>query len=212
MMFTADNWYKWRYSVDGEDFSRADNGKKLYTSYDAKVDPCSIRDLGYTLLENAKSTIDCYPNRTFDLLYSGGMDSEVVMRTYKKLGHPIRVSIFRYEKNYNIYDVSFAVVTCEQLGIPYKIIDFNLERFYYKEAETVSEQAQCDRPRALPQMKFMEYVDGLPVYASSDCRWYRPHDDYTKRAEWIVQDLEHELSWDKYAQFHNIEAIVSWFK
>lgn len=208
MLFSENNWYEWSYG--GQPFERADGNSQLKTKY-GKFEG-AIPSFEEALLLNAKSTIDHYPNEQFDLLYSGGIDSELVLRTYKALGHPVRVNIFRYENDYNIYDVSHAVVTCEALNVPYKIIDFNLKSFYENDVMTVSEQAQSDRPRALVQLKFLDLVDGLPISASSDIRFYRPHDDYRVRAEWRLQDFEHDIAMDRYAQYHGRKAIMQWFK
>jgi hypothetical protein len=116
LLFSENNWYKWSYG-SSESFARADGVSELKTSYGRFEG--SIPSFEEALLHNAKSTIDHYPNEQFDLLYSGGIDSELVLRTYKALGHPVRVNIFRYENDYNIYDVSHAVVTCEALNVPY---------------------------------------------------------------------------------------------
>lgn len=208
MIFSENNWYKWYYG-NSQPFARAD-GQPFHTTYGMVDEP--IKTFKQALLDNAKSTVDHYPNEKFDLLFSGGIDSELMLRAYLEIGHPVRVNIFRYENNFNLYDVSYAVVVCEQLGVPFKIIDFNLQKFFENDAVTVSGEAQSDRPRALVQLAFLNYLDGLPISGSSDCRWFRPHDDYTVKAEWRVEDFEHDIAMDRYAAFKNRPAIMQWFK
>jgi hypothetical protein len=204
-----DNWYKWYYG-ESQPYARADGESPLRVEY-GKFSG-SIPTFKDALRINAQKTIDSFPNQTFDLLFSGGIDSELVLRTYRDLGHPIRVNIFRYENDYNIYDVSHAVIVCEQLGIPYNLIDFNLQKFFENDVLTVSEHAQSDRPRALVQLKFLDYVDGVPISASSDIRYFRPHDDYSAKAKWMIHDFEHDIALDRYAAFHSRPAIMQWFK
>jgi hypothetical protein len=208
MIFSEGNWYKWYYG-NSKPFARAD-GEQFRTTYGPIEGP--IKPFKQALLDNARSTVEHYPNEKFDLLFSGGIDSELMLRAYLEIGHPIRVNIFRYENNFNLYDVSYAVVVCEQLGVPYKIIDFNLQKFYENDAVRISEQAQSDRPRALVQLVFLEYLDGLPISGSSDCRWFRPHADYSVKAEWRVEDFEHDVAMDRFAASQDRSAIMQWFK
>lgn len=209
-MYTSENnWYYWTYS-DTKFDRRLNSNQQLKTVF-SRFDG-HVKSFGEELINNAKSTIDHYNGKKFSILYSGGMDSELVLRSYLSLGHDIDVNIFRYEKDYNIYDVSHAVITCERLNVPYKIIDFNLERFYETDAERISELAQIDRPRALPQLSFMDYVDNIPIIGASDCRWYRTIEDYSIPAEWWVQCFEHDIGYSKYIREINREAVAEWFK
>jgi hypothetical protein len=100
------------------------------------------------------------------------------------------------------------------LDVEYKIIDFSLYKFYENDAETVSDISQIDRPRALPQLKFLDYVNGneFAIYGIGDPRWARGHDDYSKPATWTLIDQEHDTGWDKYIIHKNIPSIAQWFK
>jgi len=64
----------------------------------------------------------------------------------------------------------------------------------------------------LPHIKFTDCADGLIIVGHSDIRWYRPHNDYTKKAMWIAQDFEHDIGCDKYNILHNRPAIYQWWK
>jgi hypothetical protein len=210
MIHTSENnWYYWTYS--GEKFDRRIDAKQelttVFTNYTRPV--YSFKE---ELINNAKSTIDYYDGRKFSLLFSGGMDSELVLRSYLELNHNFDVNIFKYERNYNIYDVSYAVIICEKLGVPYNIIDFNLEKFYETDAEKISELAQIDRPRALPQLKFIDYVDHIPIMGASDCRWYRKHENYSMPSEWWIQCFEHDIGYSKYIREIDRPAVAEWFK
>jgi hypothetical protein len=209
MQTSENNWYYWTYS--GKAFDRRTDSsqelKTVFTEFNRTVG--SFKD---ELLNNARSTIEYFNGKKFSLLFSGGMDSELVLRSYLELKHNFDVNIFRYERDYNIYDVSHAVIVCEKLNVPYKIIDFNLEKYYETDAEYISELAQIDRPRALPQLKFMDYVDNIPIIGASDCRWYRVNEDYNRPSEWWIQCFEHDIGYSKYVRETNREAVTEWFK
>lgn len=207
---TENNWYKWSYDNGPMfEFSPTPNSE-FKTYYGQYTGP--VGNFKEELLKAARSTLDQYPGLTPCIFFSGGMDSELILRSYLEIGAKPEVFIVRYENDYNIYDVSYAITICLSLGINYRLIDFNLKKFYENDAETVSEIAEIDRPRILPHLKFTECADGLIIVGHSDVRWYRPHDDYSKKAVWLAQDFEHDIGCDKYNIRTNRTAIYQWWK
>ena len=212
MIYTSENnWYSWKYGND-EIFGRQDlsNIKPMTTIFGRYQGP--VGSFKEENINAAKSIIDHYPNMPIDIMFSGGIDSELILRSFLATKHPFNVKIFRYENDINIYEVSHAVVVCEQLHVPYQLIDFNLQKFFENDAETISEQAQICKPRMLPQLKFLDYSDGLPIIGHSDMWWMRPHDDYSIKAEWEMEDYEFDNGSDKYSIYHNRPAVIQWFK
>jgi hypothetical protein len=209
MIYTSqENWYKWTY---GDRYFSRQTGDQIFKTHYGRFEG-EILDFKTELISAAKSTLDYYPNLRPCIFFSGGVDSELILRSYIAIRSNPKVYIVRYENNYNIYDVSHAVSICSSLNQDYTIIDFNLEKFFSNEAETISEDAQIDRPSMLPHLKFADLVDGLVIVGHSDVRWYRPHDDYTKSVEWLAQDFEHDIGCDKYNMLKNRSAIYQWWK
>jgi hypothetical protein len=210
MIYTSQsNWYQWSYN--GSVFSRRTSADEIFkTHYSPANEP--IGSFKEELLKAAKSTLDHYPGLKPCLFFSGGLDSELMLRAYTEIGANPQVFIVRYENDYNIYDVSHAVIVCNNLNIPYKIIDFNIQNFFENDAEQVSELSQIDRPKLLPHLKFTEVADGLILVGHSDMRWYRTDDDYSKKGTWLVQDFEHDIGCDKYNILKNRPAIFQWWK
>ena len=136
MIYTSENnWYSWNYG-DGPKFGRQLKDEKLHTSYSKFKG--SVSSFSDELLKTASSTLDYYPNIRPSILFSGGVDSEIVLRSYLKIGANPKVYIIRYENDYNIYDVSYAITICSLLNVEYTIIDFNLKKFYENDAEKIS--------------------------------------------------------------------------
>lgn len=210
MIYTSENnWYSWSYG-SGPKFSRQQSTDKLHTHFDPYYG--TVSSFSKELLNAASSTLEHYPNLRPSILFSGGVDSELVLRSYLAIGANPKVYIVRYENDYNIYDVSHAVTVCSILNVDYKIIDFNLKKFYENDAEHVSELAQICRPRALPQCKFIDLVDGLPILGSSDLTGIRTTDNYNKKGIWLIRCCEHDIGWSKYIRETNRQAIAEWFK
>jgi hypothetical protein len=209
-MYTSeDNWYQWQYDNDPL-FGRQTGGKELKTIYTKMSRP--LMSFKEELIEAAKSTLDHYSGLRPCVFFSGGVDSELILRSYLAIGSNPKVYIIRYENDINIYDVSYAVTVCSILNVQYDIVDFNLQKFYENDAMQIAEEAQIDRPGMLPHLKFTECADGLIIVGHSDVRWYRTDNDYTKKGTWLMQDFEHDLGCDKYNILHNRPAIFQWFK
>lgn len=210
MIFTSENnWYSWSYG-DNPKFSRQQGSDILHTHY-AKFNGY-VSSFGKELINAASSTLEHYPNIRPSILFSGGVDSEIILRSYLKIGANPKVYIIRYENDYNIYDVSYAVTVCSLLNVDYNIVDFNLKKFYENEAEHISELAQVDRPRALPQCKFVDLVDGLPILCSSDLTGVRTNNDYSSKGAWLIRCWEHDIGWSKYLRETNRQGIAEMFK
>lgn len=212
MIFTSENnWYYYSYN-NLEPFSRQTNNLKFKTHFSKYKG--HIGNFKEELCNAAKSIINFYPSLTPNIFLSGGVDSEVVLRSFLNIGITPKVTIIRYENDYNLYDVSFAVVICNMLGINYKIIDLNLKKFYENEALKISDLAQIDRPRALPQCKFLEFTDDtdLAIMGLGDLSLNRLNDDYNKKGLWVNRCWEFEIGYDKYVRKVNRPAIFQFFK
>lgn len=212
MVYTSeDNWYSWQYG-DGEKFGRRLDGQQFKTNLTRMTRP--VMSFKEELLAAARSTLDCYPDLKPNIFFSGGAESDVMLRTYLEIGCDPKVTIIRYENDYNLYDVSYAVTICSMLNVKYDLIDFNLTKFYENDAERISEIAQIDRPRALPYCKFIEEAEGLPILASGDPSVHRITKEYTqdKKGDWLGICWEHDIGWSKYIRSIDKPAIAEWFK
>jgi hypothetical protein len=210
MWTSENNWYKWSYGV-GPVFGRQTSNLPFQTSYACGFNGV-IGSFKEELLKAAASTLDHYPGLTPCVFFSGGADSELILRAYLEIGANPEVYIIRYEKDYNLYDVSYAITICNILNVKYHLVDFKLKKFYENDAELVSEQAQIDRPRMLSHLKFTECADGLIIVGHSDVRWYRANESYAEPGIWLAQDFEHDIGCDKYNILHNRPAVYQWWK
>lgn len=210
MIFSENNWYNWQYG-DGPLNGRHTFGKVFKTNYGRCYE--NIGSYKEELVKVAKSTVDTFANQKFKLLFSGGSDSEVVLRSYLDIKHPIEVVIYRYENDFNLYDVSYAVTICNLLGVEYKIIDFNLGKFFENDAERYAELAEIDRPAALPYLNFLEMSDDIPILGQGDPWWFRKQGiDYSIKGEWGYGDMEVFTGSSKFLLAINKPGIPTWFK
>lgn len=103
-----------------------------------------------------------------NVMFSGGIDSEVVAQSFKQVGIPFTVSIMRFKDNFNLHDISYAIIYCEQNNIKYDLIDLDLLKFWENESHDYAERAQCYSPQLCPMMWLSDQIDGFPVMGSGD--------------------------------------------
>jgi hypothetical protein len=207
---TENNWYTWQYG-NGPINSRHIIDQPFRTNYSKCRE--SIGNYKEELIKVAKSTIDSFPLEKFTLLFSGGADSEIVLRSYLEVNHPIDVVIYRYENDINLYDVSYAVTICNMLGVKYQIIDFNLSKFFENDAERYASLSEIDNPGALPYLKFLENSDNIPILGQGDPWWFREQgNDYSIKGNWLYGDMELFTGTSKLLMSLNKPGIPMWFK
>lgn len=213
MLYTSyKNYFKWFY--DNNLFGRKGNQYSvLNVTYDKIVQ--NFNSFKIELINNANKLCETYPNRKFSIFLSGGSESETIIRTYKEANIDFTSYIFRYEDDINLYDVSYAISACESIGASYKVIDFNLEKFYNSsEAEKISEVAQIDYPKALVHCKFLDYIEdnSFIIFGCGATGYHRKNDDYTTTGVWSNEVYDFELGWERFAIAYNRPVCFGWFR
>jgi hypothetical protein len=173
-----------------------------------------IKPVSYysALKQNAQIMRDSF-SEPFDVLLSGGIDSEVVVRTFKELGITHNTFIFRYEDNLNIRDINSSIQICEALNIPYKIIDFNLSKFYKNDAISIFEKTLVPNVASLSRIKWLEYLDNIPVFGEGEPYWKRNlGGDYSVKSSWSFHLTEREMFISLNSHYINRPIIGEWYQ
>ena len=136
------------------------------------------------------------------VLFSGGIDSEVVVQSFLFASVPIKVGITRFANHLNRHDMIYAVRFCETHGVPYRCLDIDIEKFFHSgEAWRYAERTKCVQPQLLHTMWAMDQVDGYPILGSGECYLVRrdPREGTASDGRPI---------WDMFEK----ERIASWFR
>jgi hypothetical protein len=205
------NWMS--YSFDGVEYGKKLTKESVFSiNFNKKIKKESISSYKDALYNNAKIMRDSF-SEPFDVLLSGGIDSEVVVRTFKDLGIKHNTFIFRLENNYNIRDINDAIDICQQINIPYKIIDFNLQNFFEQDALYYFNKSFVPRAGRLPRLKWLEYLDNIPVFCDGEPYWKRMYgEDYSQKSEWQLQLGEDAYSSSVYARNLGRAVIGDWYE
>jgi len=209
-MFYRDNWFAWTYD-NGEDYGPKLRPSSKYSIKIKNVIKRPIKSYYEELVENAKAIRDTFTGE-LDLLFSGGVDSEIILRIHHDLKIPINVYIFKYENDYNWKELAYAFKICEELNITPKVIDFNLQKFFEQEAYDIWTKCYSNSTGWLPHMKMTEYCDGLPIMGSGEPYWRRTSRDMTNKRPWVFEFAEGPRHWSVYHKTIGRPAIPDWFE
>ena len=205
---TENNWLYYCYDNDPTKLRRTSPDQKFQALIKPTDDP--IQDFRTECIKATQSIRDWYPNEKFSLMFSGGSESEMMLRSFKAAGIDFDVYIGRYKNDLNIYDVSYAVIICESLGVPYKFIDFDVVKFFENDAADYSLKSQIVIPPLLPQLALCDLVDGLPVMAGGELFIERTDKDYSKKGTWLVTEWEYNWGWCKFFTQQGRSAVADW--
>jgi len=61
--------------------------------------------------------------------FSGGIDSEIICRSFLEAGRPFKVRICNFKNNLNKHDIDFAVKFCKENNVEYSFFDLDIEEF-----------------------------------------------------------------------------------
>jgi hypothetical protein len=201
-MFYKDNWMTWYYDgVERGTKTRPDS------KYELKFTPTikqPVKSYKEELLANTRLIRDSF-SEPFDLLFSGGVDSEVILRCNHELGIPINVFIFRYENNYNLPDVNHALRICNELDVTPVVIDFNLQKFFENDAYDIWKIGYFSSAGRLPHMKMFEYLDNIPIMGDGNPDWIY-------NGQWLYEFFEQGHGATCYANTIGRTAIADWYE
>ena len=97
------------------------------------------------------------------VLFSGGLDSQVVAEAFRLSGVPFNVVTIRLNDNWNWHDIKFAVEWCQTHNIKQTILDIDLVHFLENDALDIGIPCQAHSPQFCVFLWGMNQVEGFPV-------------------------------------------------
>jgi hypothetical protein len=203
------NWYSWSY--DDVAMSKRTSSSSVYKQH-FNVPTTAYGSYYDELYNTAKLIRDTFSGH-FDLLLSGGIDSEVIARLFKDLGITHNTLIFRFENGYNYRDVNSAIDICDCLNIPYKIIDLNIQDYIENDAWDLFKKTHVSRAARLVHFKFFDFCDNIPIMGEGEQHWYRKlKGDYSTKSEWHLNLGEEAHNNCMYLYNQGREAVTDFYE
>jgi hypothetical protein len=171
------------------------------------------QDMSYydALFYNARMMKDSY-SEPFDVLFSGGIDSEIAIRAFKKEGVRFNVYTIRLENDINIQDVTAAVKIADNIGVKLNIIDWNLQKFLENDAIEMFNKTFCPHPSRMLRHAWYDLLDNIPVMGEGEPYWKRELGlDYSKKSQWYLHWCEDYFTGAIYANTVGRKVISEWY-
>jgi hypothetical protein len=144
------------------------------------------------------------------VMFSGGTDSEIVLRAFKHIGVTPRVVFMRFLNDYNASDYAQAVHAAEDIGFSVEAIDFDVEEFYNSgEAAEFAKEIQCRQIAYLSVYNIIKKLQ-MPAVMGGELM-LRRHvaENYHK---WYYTFRENEdASAMRFSLKYNIPLVNEWF-
>lgn len=102
------------------------------------------------------------------LLVSGGIDSEVMLKSFVFAGIPVTAYILSFDDKWNVHDIAWAIAQCETLGVKYKVVDVDIMWFMRSMAMDYANRYNCASLEPLSTMWLVSRIDDFPVLANGD--------------------------------------------
>lgn len=154
------------------------------------------------------------------LLFSGGIDSEVVIQSFMFAGVPFTVAITEFAHRLNQHDVQYAVQFCERHEIPYRKLRLDIVDFITSDAaRDYASQTHCVQPQLLHTMWAMDQVDGFPVLGSGECLLVTeapldvpPGSAAGEQLRCVLYEKERIASWYRYLMVRGRDGCAGFFQ
>ena len=226
--YTRGNHFKWGYN------------KKWFVDREKPQDRYTV-DFGTIVHYPTSFKEECYRaareineyaygvGTSIELMYSGGSESEVMVRSFVEQDIPVNINIMTYDPHLNIHDISHAIVFCETNNLDYVLHEVPIMQWLHEEGLKYASLSNSITPRILPHMLLMERLgEGIPVMGMGECyiahgnikQYYdlvngqirrNEKDDY-EPAPWYFYEREKINSWYRFAKKLNIRAIPGFFQ
>ena len=170
------------------------------STFQLQIDPITrdVGSYGDELILNAQEIYDKRAGKLY-CMYSGGIDSELVMEVFLSQGMDITPVIVNLIPDYNTHDMSWAYEYCNKRNLKPLIINLDLEKFIKSgEILDVAYKARTGFHQYLSTMKVALSLDG-EVLLGQDEPYISPLDN-----TWYFLEKE---SWCGWANLYNEKHI-----
>lgn len=205
---TYNNHLTW--SVGDRPFGRRESSDEVFKfSIQSKPTSKSWYD---ELKIGLSNLVDVHGYR-LNLFYSGGFDSEILLREFKRLGVRLSVWTIRFSEGENASDVDDSIEVCKQLGLTkhHHILDVNiLDRMQSLELRDASLKYQCSQVAYLNVLLAARLLDGPCIMGGEVYlqKHQKPGPKLIEDAEWyyIYREDEDGCTY-RFSDIHNIPLI-----
>ena len=146
-------------------------------------------------------------NQPIWISYSGGIDSECVIRSFMEAGIPFKVATTKFKGELNEYDLYFARKFCRENNIELHEIQIDIEKFLENDLETYAYALNCNSPIFPSHLKLWDQLDGYIVAGHGDPIFRR----IESTNDWYFQVKENEDTVYRYFKWRNRDGAPGFY-
>ena len=200
------------YGYDGNLYNLRSSNKSEFQCYykQAKYIPISFKEECIKVCEKISDYAESV-GRIPMVLLSGGLDSEVVVRSFIESGRPFQIVSNRFNNQLNDHEIQYVKKFSIKHNLKIEYIDLDITSLltsdrYLKMAEI----SRCPYAEMLPTMDLIDRVyfemNGVPVLGNGD--FYASKIDNA----WTYIEFEYILAWMRYVIDKKIAAAINFFQ
>lgn len=209
MNFTYNNHLT--YTVGNRLFGFRETPYEKYNVHVGKIDQEYYKTSNW-LQEQYRTADNVYREFGKDLvvMFSGGTDSEIVLRSFLKIGVVPRCCFINFVGDYNVGDKIIAEKICKELNVDLEIVDFDVIDFYRSgEAHEFAKNIQCRQIAYLSIYNNIKKLQAPSIMGGE--MLLRRHTDIAG-SKWYYTIRENEDgSAMRFSMNYNIPLVNEWF-
>jgi hypothetical protein len=149
--------------------------------------------------------------KEFVVMFSGGTDSEIVIRSFLAIGIKPRCVFIKFKDGYNDGDYQTALEITKSLDINLEVFDFDVKNFYYSgQAAEFASEIHCRQIAYLTVYNAIKTIE-LPAVMGGEML-LRRRVPQNAESEWYYTFRENEdASAMRFSLKYNIPLVNEWF-
>ena len=207
MKFTLNNHLE--FSVGGRKFGYRETPFDKYVVSVGKIDLDYYKTSDW--VQEQYRTAECVRRDLgeFVVMFSGGTDSEIVLRTFKKMNIKHRTVFIKLSDD-NLIDLAWARKVADDIGIELEIVEIDVVDFFRGgEAYEIATEVQCNGIAYLPVYSYLLKL-GMPAVMGGEMLLAR--DTREEPTKWYLGfDEGFDASVYRFSMKHSIPMVVDWF-
>jgi len=199
------------YTIGGRLFSNRESVYEKYKVNAGKVDLDYYKTSNW--LNEQYRTADLIRKdfgKDFVVMFSGGTDSEIVLRAFKKIGITPRAVFIKFKNDYNLGDYIIANAIATELDIKMETMEFDVKNFYKSgEAYEFAGDIQC---RQIAYLTVYHHILklGLPAVMGGEMLLRRHVTPTDSKWYYCLRENE-DASAMRFSLKYNIPLVNEWF-
>lgn len=144
------------------------------------------------------------------VMFSGGTDSEIVLRVYAEMNIKPRCVFVKFKDDYNHQDYLYAVAICNELSLKLEAIEFDVKDFYLSgQAAEFSSEINC---RQMAYLSVYHHIRLLnqPAIMGGEVFLRRHTTPTSSQWQYVFRENE-DASAMRFSLKYNIPLVNEWF-